>query len=84
MLRSIRESMAGSRSCFLLVAQISNTSVVLSKLSILRSKVERTRLLASCISELLLPARASISSMKMMTRPRLRQAYQISPSCFSL
>lgn len=46
-LKSIRLNMAGSKSCFLLVAQINNTSVELSKLSIFLNKVDKIRLLAS-------------------------------------
>ncbi len=41
---SILDSMAASKSYFLLVAQINKTSVVLSKLSIFLSKVLRTLL----------------------------------------
>lgn len=58
--KSILLSIAGSRSAFLLVAQIRSTFEVDSKLSIFLNKVERIRRLASCISESLLPASASI------------------------
>lgn len=60
MLRSILLNIAGSRSCFLFVAQINMTLVVDSKLSILRSRVDNILLLASCMSVDLLAAKASI------------------------
>lgn len=84
MLRSILDNIAASRSCFLFVAQISKTSVVDSKLSIFLKSVDKTLRLASCMSESLLPAMASISSMKMMTLPSCLQFYQNSASLFSL
>lgn len=76
MLRSILLSIAASKSCFLLVAQMSKTSVVDSKLSIFRNNVDKTLRLASCISLSLLPAMASISSIKMITFPSFLQASQ--------
>ena len=67
--RSILLNIAGSKSTFLLVAQIRSTFVLDSKLSIFLSKVDKILRLASCISVLLFPAKASISSMKMITFP---------------
>ena len=76
MLKSILLNIAASRSCFLFVAQINSTSVEDSKLSIFLNKVERTLRLASCMSLSRLPAKASISSMKIMTLPIFLHAYQ--------
>ena len=84
MLISILLSMAGSKSCFLFVAQISITFVLDQKLSILRNKVDRILLLASCISVDLFPARASIQSMKIITLPSFLHIYHISDSFCSL
>lgn len=82
--KSIRDNIAGSRSCFLFVAQISSTFVLLSNESIFRSSVDRILLLASCISPSRDCAKASISSMKMMTLPSFWQLSHTSAKRFSL
>lgn len=84
MLKSILLSMAGSKSCFLLVAQISITFVVDSKLSIFLRRVESILRLASCISDDLLAAKASISSMNIITLPNFLHISHISDSFCSL
>ena len=70
MLRSILEMRAGSKSFFLLVAQITSTSPSLSKLSIFLKRVDKILLVASWRPDSLLVASESISSMKRMTLPR--------------
>jgi hypothetical protein len=66
---SILDSIAGSKSYFLLVAHISNTSVVLSNESIFLSNVESILRDASCIKSSLAEAIASISSIKIIAFP---------------
>lgn len=82
--KSILLSIAGSRSSLRLVAHMRRTLVLDSKLSIFLKRVERILRLASCISVFLLPARASISSMKMITLPSYPQSYHIWASLVSL
>jgi hypothetical protein len=69
MLRSVLEMSAGSRSFFLLVAQMTRTSPSLSKLSIFLKRVERILRVASCRPYSLLVARESTSSMNRITLP---------------
>lgn len=70
---SILESIAASKSYFLLVAQIKRTSVVLSKLSIFLKRELNTLLEASCIDSPLAVAIASISSIKIIALPNYLQ-----------
>jgi len=66
---SVREISAGSKSFFLLVAQMTSTSPSDSNESIFLNRVERIRLVASWSPVSLLVANESISSMKRITEP---------------
>lgn len=81
---SRRDTSAGSKSFFRFVAQITNTSPSLSKLSIFLNKVDRIRLVASWSPAYLDVARESISSIKRITLPSALLASNISASLFSL